>query len=164
MRLTDEQIGAELHALRDTPSEDFAATLDRRVAAAFPTAKRKAGDRELTWRLLAPVLAGLAAIAVVAVIASNSNETKLASTGASKSAPSESIAPAQGQALSREQQRQAQAFGQASVPPTPAPPSGTRPRNGQPQVQELSAALGLSTDASKIQDAADGVVEVTSRY
>jgi hypothetical protein len=52
----------------------------------------------------------------------------------------------------------------AALPSTPAPPNGARPRNGRTQIQELAAALGLSTDAGKLQGAADGVVQVTDRY
>src|SRR5436190_2168577 len=171
MRLTDEQIGAELRELRPAPEMGFAATLDRRVAAGFPAAKGQPGRRELTWRALAPVLAGLVAIAVIAVVATSSDETKLASNDAVKNAhPSETAVPAQGQQQISKTGNQA--FSQQSQPGVaahpqpiaPAPPNGTRPRNGRPQVQELSAALGLSTDAGKLQEAADGVVDVTNRY
>jgi hypothetical protein len=50
------------------------------------------------------------------------------------------------------------------LPPTPVPPIGTRPRNGLPQIQEHSASLNLSTDADKLQGAANGVVDVADRY
>src|SRR5215207_5364817 len=68
MRLTDEQIGAELRALRETPSEEFAATLDSRAAAGFPAAKAEAHDRTLTWGRLGMVLAPITAVAIVAVV------------------------------------------------------------------------------------------------
>jgi hypothetical protein len=71
MRLTDEQIGAELRALRPTPSESFAAMLDRRAGAGFPAVKQAARDRSLTWGRLGLVLAPLTAIAVVALIVAN---------------------------------------------------------------------------------------------
>jgi hypothetical protein len=168
MRLTDEQIGAELYALRETPSEDFAARLDRRVGAGFPAAKKRSRDRELTWRLLAPVLTGLAAIAVLAVVIGRSGGTESASIDASKPGASlETIRPAPGQqAFGRDQQLKAAppAVAGNAAPPTPAPVPGSRPRNAHAQIQELSAALGLSTDAGKLQGAADGVVQVTNRY
>src|SRR5215216_3308782 len=72
MRLTDEQIGAELQALRETPSDGFTAELDRRMSAGFPVAKTAQSKRELTWPRLLPVLGGLAAVALVAVVISNS--------------------------------------------------------------------------------------------
>jgi hypothetical protein len=168
MRLTDEQIGAELHALRETPSGSFAATLDRRVSAGFPAAKRQARDRELTWKVLTPILVGLAGIAVVAVVATSSGprHEELSSDGspelaapATKSAGGTTgKANVNGQVL--DQSRGSVAAG---TPVQPAPP-GTRPRNNRPQIQELSGALGLSTDAGNLQGAADGVVDVTNRY
>jgi hypothetical protein len=57
------------------------------------------------------------------------------------------------------------AFGTSSaVAPAPASPSATRPRDTRAQIQELSAALGLAADGDQLQQAADGVVEVTGRY
>jgi Domain of unknown function (DUF4349) len=47
---------------------------------------------------------------------------------------------------------------------TPTVAAAGRPRNNRPQVQERTAQLGLATEAGKLQDAADGVVDVTSRY
>jgi len=170
MRLTDEQIGAELRALRETPEENFARKLDLRVSAGFPAPKRNARDRELTWGRLVPVLGGLAAIAVVAVVIANNgggtfssdrggNDALLDSDSAREAAPSESIAPDQGRLQGKE------AAGTAAAPLIGLPPpSGSRPRTGRPQIQELSASLGLSTDKDQLQAAADGVVEVTNRY
>jgi Domain of unknown function (DUF4349) len=162
MRLSDEQIGAELYALRETPDPSFAATLDRRVSAGFPAAQRKAGDRELTWKMLAPALAGLAAVALVVVVVSSSNNGGQDSSDAIQSvAPSDTIAPAPGP----EQSKVGAAAAGTAVPPiAPAPPNGSRPRNSRAQIQQLSASLGLSTDADELQGAADGVVEVTNRY
>jgi Domain of unknown function (DUF4349) len=174
MRLTDDQIGAELHALRETPGESFAATLDRRASAGFPAVKPVARRRELTWGRLLPVLGALATVAVVAVVISNigGGGTDLASRGQGDFAVGTSPSGgAAGRAV--EQRNQSQGLIDkngalaAGPPPTqtqPIPPSSTRPRNGRPQVQELSASLGLSTDADKLQGAADGVVDVTNRY
>jgi hypothetical protein len=164
MKLTDEQIGAELRALRETPSEDFAARLDRRVAAGFPTPKKARADRELTWGRLLPALGVLAAIAVVVVVISNASKTELGSgeldgDGAiSATAPSKRAAPALGTQSARSGVEATPDIATPPVPPT------SRPRNGRPQVQELSASLGLSTDSDKLQQAADGVVQVTDQY
>jgi hypothetical protein len=163
MRLTDEQIGAELHALRETPSENFAATLDRRVSSGFPAPKQVKRSRDLTWPRLVPVLGALTAVAAAAVVISNSggHGGELASDTSSSTEPAAISgaggAPkaAQGKSFLGDQEAL-----RATVPPT----TGTRPRNGRPQVQEQTASLGLSTDPDKLQDAADGVVQVTDRY
>src|SRR4051812_40430762 len=95
MRLTDEQIGAELYALRELPSQGFAATLDRRVSAGFPAAKK--ADRELTWGRLLPALGALVAIAVVVVAISNSgNGYQHTNRGVPAFAPGSGAAPATG--------------------------------------------------------------------
>src|SRR5215207_7395132 len=172
MRLTDEQIGAELRALRETPSEDFAATLDSRAAAGFPAAKAEAHDRTLTWGRLGMVLAPITAVAIVAVvvtsldngggpISSGGGADSLSSPASregavGKATPSQGVAPSEQIAPS--------ASPDIAPPAQTVPPTGSRPRNGRPQVQELSASLGLSTDADRLQDAADGVVQVTDRY
>jgi hypothetical protein len=171
MRLTDEQIGAELRALRRTPEESFAATLARRVSAGFPAVNSRSSGRELTWGRLLPVLGALAAVAVavVAVVISNggsggggtsavpSSRPSLAPSGTNASGATTKAAPNEGIAPSEQ-------VVPSPVPPTPLPPTGGRPHNGRAQVQELSASLGLSTDADKLQNAADGVVQVTDRY
>jgi hypothetical protein len=158
MRLTDEQIGAELRALRSEPDMSFADKLDRRARVGFPAPERKAGNPALSWRVLTPVVAGLAAIAVVVVI--NSNSTEFESNDALNS-----DSPAQGPAAAQTRDLRKASPGIAGAPSvSPAPPVGSRPRTGHPQVQELSASLGLSTDADEIQGAADGVVDVTDRY
>lgn len=168
MKVTDEQIGAELHALRETPSEDFAARLDRRVAVGFPVSKEIKVGRELTWGRLLPVLGALAGVAVIAVVISHSgggggaadNRAFLESNGppatggvtaAAPKAQSDSLEP-----FSKE--------GTAPSLPGGSPASTARPHNARSQVQERSASLGLATDAGKLEDAANGVVQVTERY
>jgi hypothetical protein len=169
MRLTDEQIGAELYALREKPGESFTETLDRRVTAGFPKAKPAGAQRELTWGRLLPVLGALATVAVVAVALSSlgnggSDDSLSARSGESPARPE--IAPnAAPQLRAQQQASKGVADRVLSGPaPPPAAPAGSRPRNGRAQIQELSAALGLSTDAGKLQGAADGVVQVTDRY
>jgi hypothetical protein len=168
MRLTDEQIGAELHALRETPSEDFAARLDRRVAAGFPASKEIKVGRELTWGRLLPVLGALAGVAVIAVAISNSSG---GGGGATDAVQSNSLrGPAATTRGTAAAPSAAQSKGSAQIqealpsPTTPLPPLGGRPRNGRPQVQEQSASLGIATDVGNLEDAANGVVQVTERY
>lgn len=163
MRLTDEQIGAELRALRPDPDATFAGKLDLRASAGFPARTRKRSDRELPWRVLTPILAGVAAIAVIAVVAANSGPKYASTNGggtAEFAAPATKDAGGQASGISGTAQSQV-APAQTAVPP--APPA-SRPRNGRAQVQELSASLGLSTNADQLQGAADGVVDVTNRY
>jgi hypothetical protein len=107
-----------------------------------------------------PALGVLAAItlAVVVVAISNRNGGELQLSGGSGSvdlaAPSDRGASSAG----------LQGAGTAVPPTTPLPPTSSRPRNNRPQVQERSAQLALATDADKLQDAADGVIDVTDRY
>ena len=169
MRLTDEQIGAELLALRPTPRQAFAEDLDRRAAAGFPAAARPTAGRKPTrrgrlgWKPLVPVLAVIAAIGMVVVIVGNSNDTQVLRDNGGGSGGGEFIAPQEAPSAVAPK---AGAVGttEAAPPFTPVPPSGTAPRNGRAQVQELSASLGLRTSAEEIGEAADGVVDVTNRY
>jgi Domain of unknown function (DUF4349) len=171
MKLTDEQIGAELRALREVPSERFAAELDAWAEAGFPSVKRidavaKPRPKRRTFMGRRPVLAGLAAAtAIVAVVGvsiaylNERNRTELFSgsgddSGAvleSGEAPTDSATPLRGS-------------GAPATRVAPASPDVSRPRNDRAQVQELSASLGLSTEADELQAAADRVVEVTDRY
>jgi hypothetical protein len=169
MRLTDEQIGAELYALREKPGESFTETLDRRMTAGFPKAKPASAPRELTWGRLLPVLGALATVAVVAVVISSlgnggSNDSYSALSGKSPARPEISPDAAAQPRAQQEISKGAASKALSDIAPRPAPPAGSRPRNGRVQIQELSAALGLSTDAGKLQQAADGVVEVTGRF
>ncbi len=111
-RNRDDQLAAELRALRPTPRPEFTAELDERAAAGFPrrsrlslegvpvigTAMRSKRPAHRRWRLLLPA-GGVAVVAIAvatAVIATNDGEKE--STGGSLlslSAPSsEESAPA----------------------------------------------------------------------
>jgi hypothetical protein len=180
MRLTDEQIGAELRALRETPSEDFAAELDAWAAAGFPSAKQleKAAKPRPTRRTLIgrrPVLASLAAAAVIVAVVGvsvvaylhESNSTDLFSGSGDDSGGARLSGPSkvQERAISESAPPGVASAGSTPAPSSVAPvPPASRPRTGRPQIQELSASLGLSTDKDQLQAAADGVVEVTNRY
>jgi hypothetical protein len=175
MRLTDEQIGTELRALREVPSEEFAAELDAWSDAGFPSLKQL--DRQIEPRprirtLIGrrPVIAALSGAAVIVTVVGisvaaylhQSNNTELFS-GSSDQSATELSGKVQNDSL-RGSDLTAGVSGTASTQPVAPAPPGSRPRNGRPQVQELSASLGLATDADKIQGAADGVVDVTNRY
>src|SRR3954447_11039254 len=150
MRLTDEQIGAELHSLRPTPDANFSAKLDGRAAAGFPSSpKPKTSDRELTWARLLPALGVLATFAVLVVVISNIGGSRSADQDGAllERTPSETVAPG-GPAQAKPGfgfQTGADSGTAAALPPTqPAP--GSRPRNGHAQVQERTAQVGLATD------------------
>jgi Domain of unknown function (DUF4349) len=174
MRLTDEQIGAELHALRETPSERFAAELDRRAAEGFPAA---AGEPEVRgWRdRLAPLLrpqlafAGaatllLALIVSVAVIGSLEDDVEQPSVQPSGDAAEEPQSLESGRAGDAAAER---APGMSvepaptTVPPVP-PTEELKP--GRERIQERSASMTLSTEPDEVDDVADGVIEVTERF
>jgi hypothetical protein len=175
MRLTDEQIGAELRALREVPTEQFAAELDAWSDAGFPSLKQL--DRQIESRprirtLIGrrPVIAALSGAAVIVTVVGisvaaylhQSNNTELFS-GSSDQSATELSGKVQKDSL-RGSDLTAGVSGTASTQTVAPAPPGSRPRNGRPQVQELSASLGLSTDADQVQGAADGVVDVTNRY
>jgi hypothetical protein len=179
MRLTDEQIGAELRALRETPSERFAAELDRRVAKGFPATPGEPEARG--WRdRLAPLLrprlafAGaatllLALIVSVAVIANLDDEVRPTGVDSGgdaveEAAPQEDVAP---QSLGRAGDTATdQAPGTSIEPaPSPLPPvAADRLKPGRERVQERSASMTLSTQPDEVRDVADDVVEVTERF
>ena len=190
MRLTDEQIGAELHALRETPSERFAADLDSRVAEGFPSTSGEAtpsrgwGDR--LARLLNPQFAVTAAatllLAVIVSVAAISN----LDNGDGKSGPdrflSEDGQPDKPSTESLESGRTGDATaeqapstsgsgasnGGGAIEPAPVPSVPPVPQEqlkpGQERVQERTASMTLSTEPDQVDEVADGVVEVTERY
>jgi hypothetical protein len=174
MRLTDEQIGIELRALRELPSDRFAAELDRRVADEFPSDRRQGArrrfERMLPRRPLRLALAGAAVIVLAASVTVGVLET------GNKSGPEGAgVATRQSPpAVSGTAGRAAEAGGAASTgqaqsdviapEPAPLPPREGRPRTGQPRVQERSGSMTLSTDPDRVQEVADGVVDVTDRY
>ncbi len=176
MRLTDEQIGAELRALREMPSEQFAAELDAWAAEGFPSLKQLEQPSKPRRRMRArigrrPLFAAFTAAAtIVAVVGisvaaylheNNSSSEPLSASGdgsgafLSGKARTESLGKSTSTAAAR---------GTAAAPSVAQSLPDSRPRTGRAQIQELSASLGLSTDANQIQGAGDGVVEVTNRY
>jgi Domain of unknown function (DUF4349) len=176
MRLTDEQIGAELQALRELPSEQFASELDAWAAEGFPTVKQLQPARSGFWFLKQrPILTAAGSLAVVLVVAVSvaaylhENGTSTDSGGDSGEAllsasPGSDSGKLRNESANLDSVEQSASGAASTVGPAPvASPTG-QPRTQRAQVQELSASLDLSTDASKVQDAADGVVQVTNRY
>ena len=187
MRLTDEQIGAELHALRETPTERFAAELDERVAEGFPPAAGEPESRSWHDRL-APLLRPRVALAgaatvLLALIVSVAAISSLDS-GDGKSGPDQFLSedgqpatpptgsPESGRVgdAAAQQAPSAAAGGAAGTAIEPVPPPGVPPvpseqlKPGQERIQERSASMTLSTEPEQVDDVADGVVEVTERY
>jgi Domain of unknown function (DUF4349) len=171
MRLTEEQIAAELLALRPTPRQAFAEELDRRAQAGFPAVARPEATRKparrggLGWKPLVPVLAALAAIGIVVAVAGNSNNPQLLEQHGGGAGNADLAAPQQAPSTAAPKTGAGAAGTVEAAPPfEPAPTNPAQPRNGRAQVQELSASLGLTTAESKVQEAADGVVDVANRY
>jgi hypothetical protein len=168
MRLTDEQIGAELYALRQTPSDDFAAELDAWAAEGFPSVKQLEKARNSRPSLgerisRRPVLSALAGAAAVVMVVAISVAAYFKERDVSQ--PLSASSDQSGEVRNQSLQEAAPASGSPLGAPSPAiSAAGSRPRNGRAPVQELSAALGLSTDGGMLQDAANGVVEVANRY
>jgi hypothetical protein len=162
MRLTDEQIRAELTALRETPSEQFAAELDAWAAEGFPAVKDlKTSESRLApsfWPRRRPLLAAAACAVLVITVAAAGVAGYLGGRNNDTVTPLSSIRDESSNKLS------AKPSTGAAAAPDVFLQQASPPRNNRTQIQELSASLGLSTDADKIQEAADGVVQVAGRY
>lgn len=173
----DEQLAADLRALRPAPRPEFAAELDERAAAGFP---RRSRWPQLSWRLpslrvLIPA-GGVAVIAIAiatALVASNDSGNSSGSSGMlSLTAPADS---------SSEPERAAKA------PPVPMVPSaasaGAAEVEAQPFSREVkpqihhravernaelvlgAAPADVADDASKVFDAVhahDGIIVSSS--
>ena len=180
MRLTDEQMGLALRAFRPAPSQEFAAQLDAWAEGGFPSVKQLdqiAGSKS-TRRLPSfvsrrPLLASLAAAATIVVLVGASvagylhernSDVELFSGGGQELSGKDQSAPQNVPQSASGSAGTAVAPDEALPPVAPVPPNTPQPRNGRAQVQELSAALGLTTGSDTLGDAADGVVEVTNRY
>jgi len=175
MRLTDEQIAAELHALRETPSERFAAELDRRVTEGFPSTPGEEESR--SWReRLAPLLRPRLAIAgaatlllalIVSVAVINGLDDELQPTSIDSGRDTDAAAP-QSLESGRAGDAAAEQAPGTSIEPAPTtvpplPPQGEL-KPGRERIQERSSSMTLSTEPDQVDDVADGVVEVTERY
>jgi Domain of unknown function (DUF4349) len=172
MKLTDEQIATELHALRPTPSDEFAAELDAWAAAGFPAASERASEppRRRWWRrngprlgmVLAPVTAMALLVGLVATVGTLGTDED---DGGGTSL--ESVQPDSGAGVGGEARREPAPTDEAIEPATAAPLPG-RPdqqlKPGQERIQEQTVSTTLSTEPGEVDDVADGVVEVTERF
>ena len=175
MRMTDEQIGAELRSLREIPSEEFAAELDAWAAAGFPprrvNAQRPAAERGLLrfkgffgrHAVLAGVAGSLAVVLAigvpVATVMNQSETLEFSGGGGGDTAVPMATDPAA---------PGAEGAGKSMEPaPTRLQDQvlrGEQLKPGRERVQEKTASLSLSTEPSEVDDVADGVVDVTDRY
>jgi uncharacterized protein DUF4349 len=179
--MTTEELMVELHELRETPSLQFAARLDRRAEAGFPRGGRAAGTLERLRtasprRMLLPALGTAATLIVVAtaVIATSGDGGNDGSRPSAQTevqaAPSSGAAGAVGGAA-----KASPGAGVESAPMVPTPDSetftdstGPKPPVGVPNVRdrriERSAELTLGTDPEHVQDIAGKVFDVVGRY
>src|SRR5437870_4496783 len=67
MRLSDEDLGLELRAMRPLPAPAFAAAMDRKVAEGFPRRRPLAMRVREPRRLLAPAAAAVTLVVVAGV-------------------------------------------------------------------------------------------------
>lgn len=188
--ITIEELGEELRALRETPSEEFAASLDARAANGFPRPRSsgtdaglsgRVADRLRRWRArgqLLPALAGVTTAVVVATavvvsvgreggtdaptVANLPSDAEGISDGASAGAGAEAEAPVQSKASGALADGTTALTGPPPVPPT-VPGPGAAPRAANRQV-ERSAELTLGTEPDRIQDVAAKTIDVVGRY
>jgi hypothetical protein len=189
--LSVEVLTAELYAMGETPSEEFAAALDARAAAGFPGRHRWAtgparvpgGDaaRRLTerlrgaspWRAMMPALAGATTVIVVAtavVISTESNggggsTTATRFSAESKGAPASSAAKASpvSPVANPSSMSELRSASGAMIPAPPVSGGGAAPRVRDRKV-ERSAELALGTDPEGVQGVAGKVIDVVGRY
>jgi hypothetical protein len=196
MKLTDEQIGIELRALRESPSERFAAELDAWAAEGFPSGEAprsiqrepkrvrpprlaRLRDRLIgpRWRLRSALAGGAAIVLALTVAVGVFQSASDDPTGpqsltngddpAAEPTPGGAAPSAAGdQAIPEARGRATQQAPGADIAPAPkvppVPPEQLKP--GQPRVQERSASLTLSTEPDRVDDVADGVIDVTDRH
>jgi hypothetical protein len=185
--MTIEELMVELHELRETPSQEFAAGLDARTEAGFPRDGRAAEMLERLRpasprRMLLPALGAAATLIVVAtaVVATSGGGGDAGRTGVAQplAQPDVQAAPSSGAA--------AGAGGGATKPSpgtrvesAPLIPAHTdsdsftdstapQPPGGAPHVRqrrvERSAELTLGTSPDHVQDVAGKVFDVVGRY
>jgi Domain of unknown function (DUF4349) len=185
--MTVEELSAELRALRETPSERFAAALDARATAGFPRhgasrlAQRAPGAeaaRRLARRLrslkprrmLMPALAGTATVIVAATAIVISTEDSGPESEPSRPAPAVSASGGAAeagvpQALRKERSKLDSVLTAPGAAIAPAPLPAPRPAAGVRDRQvERSAQLTLGTDPEQVQQVAGKAIDVVGRY
>ena len=188
--MTTEELEKELREMRSEPDPDFARRLDEWAAADFPAdaglspsvgaRKRAGGSLRRVWeriaavpprRVLMPVGAA-ATLAVVAAVAINQNE--VSDQGVTLSEPTTAEAPREYEQSAPDRSAASEAGG-ASEPIAPADAdaatvvpatgdSGGIGRGTDKRIVDATARLSLGTEASKVQDVANEVVDVTDSY
>jgi hypothetical protein len=152
MTALSHELELALRAETPRPSAEFAASLDRKVAAGFPRPPR-ARRLSLPSSPLPAIATGVgllvAVVIAVSVTGGGSNQSSsggsaVSSSSAEKAAPA-AAAPKAATPLSR-----------ALVPPGSPRPGGRH--------VERSASLTLGAPSSKLDDVANGVVSVTDRH
>ncbi len=190
--MTTEEIERELRAMRPEPDPDFARRLDEWAAADFPpgaglgpriAAKgRAAGPFRRAWdrisstpprRILMPVGAATAALVVVGVVISQSGSDSglTAPASRSSSAAESSGTNSDGRALVAPESS-ASAGAAAGAAPSAGDLAPISPDNGPAGVAagtdnrlvDATARLSLGTEAAKVQDVANQVVDVTDSH
>lgn len=191
--LSVEELTMELRALRETPSQEFAATLDARATAGFPrTAGRMPGVASASEtasraalragalrprRLLLPALAGAASVIIVAtaVVVSRGGGTGGDSVVVSSGGGTDGNSATKGDQAQRFELNPPSGVAGSAAKAAPAagdviapglvPPGdpGSAPGIHRRQV-ERSAELTLGTDPDQVQDVAAKTIDVVSRY
>jgi hypothetical protein len=192
--MTIEELTTELHALRELPSEEFAAALDSRAAAGFPGRRRgpasigslpgrdaaarvAAGFRSKSpRRKLLPALAGATTLVVAVtaiVLATNGDKgangggpqsTIGVSSDALKAAPSQAGGAGAAAGSPREVAPQAAIGTQAPLAPEPPVPGPDTAPGIRNRQIERSANLTLGTDPDQVQAVAGKAIDVVGRY
>jgi hypothetical protein len=190
--MTIEELTTELHALRELPTEEFAAALDGRAAAGFPGRRRGSAPiaslpgRDAAGRMAArfrnngprrkllPALAGATTLIVAAtaiVVATNGDNGGSGGDGQQPtngfSSDAVKAAPSRaggaGAAAGSPRELAPQAGTQAIAPLAPEPGPDTAPGIRNRQI-ERSANLTLGTDPDQVQAVAGKVIDVLGRY
>jgi hypothetical protein len=189
--MTTDEIERELRAMRPEPDPDFARRLDEWAAADFPpgaglgpriAAKgRAAGPFRRAWerlsatpprRILMPVGAAATAVVAVAIVISNNDGGSMgASEDSSSSVVHSAAKPSAPQATDS---ASAGAASEASPPFTgpdtnsmnvvPESDANGVARGTDERLVDATARLSLGTEASKVQDVANKVVDVTDSH
>ncbi len=152
MTALSHELESALRAETPRPSEEFAQSLDRKVAAGFPRPPRL----RLPGNALPAIAAGTALLVVLVVVVSlsggGSNSTHTGS-GTSVASPAEQASGSAGTAQA----------GSPTAKAAPAPPLSQDIVPGRRRV-ERSASLTLGAPSSKLDTVANGVVSVTDRH
>jgi len=147
MKTLEQELEIALRAEAPRPTAEFAEALDRKVERGF---QRPSGQPRFKWTQnfpFAPVIGGIAALAVVIVLISTAGGGS--GTGGSSSSGSTAASSATEQASPKA------ASGAQVAPNAPV----ARPRR-----VERSAALTLGAPSSKLEDVANQVIAVTDRH